>query len=163
MTPDAPSLVAELARLLRDEPGFTGDADSGDLLVSGLLDRHHPMAWRRLDAFEAVEALTLFPALPAGPGELPPWRDPGWSVEWRDSPDGDVLTLWWHAAQGQAMLVSQIPFGDLRPDTVARTLRLHRDGLAACRLRARDSEAAPTHPPRGATWSQARVVYPGFA
>ena len=155
--------TTELARLLGTEPGFTADADSGSSLVSGLLDRHHPMAWRWLDRFGVIETLTLFPSLPVEPGELPPWRDPGWSVEWRDSPDGDALTLWWHAARGEAMLVSQIPFGELRADTVARTLRLHRDGLGVCRLRTRDTESAPAQPLREVAWPQARAMHLGFA
>ena len=155
--------ITELARLLGADPGFTADADSEAPMVSGVLDRHHPMAWRWLDTFGAIETLTLFPTLPVEPGHLPHWRDPGWSVELRGSPDGDALTLWWHAEQGQAMLVSQIPCGELRPDTVARTLRLHRDGLGACRLRARDEQAAPTQPPREAPWPRAIATHLGFA
>lgn len=152
----------DLARLLGAEPGFAADADSEAPMVCGLLDRHHPMAWRCLDVFGAVEALTLFRSRPEA-GDLPPWRDPGWSVELRGLPDGDALTLWWHATRGHAMLVTQIPYGEMRPDTVARTLRLHRDGLTACRLRARDTQAVPTLPLREAPWPWVKSANLGFA
>lgn len=144
--PLAPTpLSPELPRLLQAEPELFGDCHVEDEVVSGGLQHEHPMAWRCLAEFDAVEALTLVSPSPAELDAMPDWRDPGWEVFTQDIIPGEVLTLWWHAHTQQAMLASMIPLDELRHDAVARTLRLHTEGLALCRRLARQAwaEARP--------------------
>lgn len=138
--------LPELARLLRAEPELIAELAFEDQVISGALGHQHPMAWRHLGDCDAIEALTLVAPSPAELDAMPDWRDPGWSVEPLDLPRGDGLTLWWHAATQQAMLASQIPLIELRPDAVAHTLQLHREGIGACRERLFDTPLAARQP-----------------
>lgn len=140
-SPTSP-LPAELAPLLQAERLF-GELQIEDQVLSGVLDHEHPMAWRHLGDLAALEALTLVAPSPAALEALPDWRDAGWSVEPLAGPALEGLTLWWHAATQQAMLASQIPLTELRPDAVAHTLRLHREGIGSCRERAAAQAAPP--------------------
>lgn len=133
MPHDPRTFATELARLLQAEPELFGQLAIEDDVVSGALGHEHPMAWRCLGDLEAVEALTLVSPSPADAEAMPHWRDPGWSISTQDLAPDETLTLWWHAATQQAMLASQIPLAELRHDAVARTLRLHREGLSLCR------------------------------
>lgn len=132
MNHDPSTFAADLARLLQAEPELFGQLEIEDQVVSGALGHEHPMAWRCLGDLEAVEALTLVSPSPAEADAMPHWRDPGWAISTRDLASDETLTLWWHAATQQAMLASQIPLAELRHDAVARTLRLHREGLGVC-------------------------------
>ncbi len=137
-------LPPELPRLLQAEPELFGECRVEDGVVSGVLQHEHPMAWRCLAEIDAVEALTLVSPSPAELDAMPDWRHPGWQVSTPDLVPGQALTLWWHADTQQAMLASLIPLGELRRDAVARTLRLHTEGLALCRQWAQQA------------WAQAR-------
>jgi hypothetical protein len=126
-------LPPELIQLLQAEPELFGECHVEDQVVSGVLGQAHPMAWRHLAGFDAVEALTLVAPSPAELDAIPNWRDPGWAISTQDLAHGEALTLWWHATTQQAMLASQFPLAELRHDAVARTLRLHSEGLGLCR------------------------------
>lgn len=139
-----PSLLPELERLLQAEPELFGECHVDDEVISGVLGHAHPMAWRHLPDFDAVEALTLVAHSPAELDDLPHWRDPGWAISTEELAHGEALTLWWHAATQQAMLASQFPLAELRHDAVVRTLRLHSEGLGLCRRRMQQA------------WAQAR-------
>lgn len=139
-------LPPELPRLLQAESERFGECQLEGHVVSGVLNHEHPMAWRCLAELDAVEALTLVSPSPAELDALPDWRDPGWRVWTQDLAPSEAITLWWHAGTQQAMLASQIPLGELRQDAVARTLRLHSEGLALCRRLAQQAwaRARPT-------------------
>lgn len=141
MNHDPGTFAADLARLLLAEPELFGQLEIDDQVVSGALGHEHPMAWRCLGDLEAVETLTLVSPSPAELDTMPHWRDPGWSISTRDLAPEASLTLWWHAATQQAMLASQMPLNELRRDAVARTLRLHHEGLDLCRRMARQAWA----------------------
>ncbi|HSX95460.1 MAG TPA: hypothetical protein VLG41_21220 [Hydrogenophaga sp.] len=145
MTPVPTPLSPELPRLLQAEPELFGECRVEAEVVSGVLQHEHPMAWRCLAELDAVEALTLVSPSPAELDTMPDWRDPGWDVSTQDIVPGEALTLWWHADTQQAMLASMIPIDELRHDAVARTLRLHTEGLALCRRLAQQAwaEARP--------------------
>lgn len=142
----AAALPPELTRLLQAEPERFGALQVDGEVLSGLLGHEHPMAWRRLAGLDAVEALTLVAPSAAELDALPDWRDPGWAVSTEALAWGDSITLWWHARTRQAMLASQIPLEELRPDAVARTLQGHGEGLALCRRRVRLAEAEAPPP-----------------
>lgn len=135
MSPDGGAIAERLAALLQVEAELITELSVEDGIVSGLLGREHPMAWRWLRDFNAVEALTLAAPSPAELDTLPHWRDPGWALSMPEIQHGQPLTLWWHAASAQAMLASQIPLDELRRDSVVSALRLHLDGLRLCQRR----------------------------
>lgn len=140
MTP-CPSPIADtLAPLLQAEAELIAEIGVEDGIVSGVLGREHPMAWRWLRENDAVEALTLAATSPAKLDTMPHWRDPGWVLSQPQVLHGMKLTLWWHAESSQAMLASQIPLDELRRDSVVSTLRLHVDGLHLCQRRRRSPQ-----------------------
>lgn len=133
MNTDHLPITHTLTALLQGESELFAEIAIEDGIVSGVLGHAHPMAWRHLADFDAVEALTLVAPSPAELDALPNWRDPGWAISTEDLAHGEALTLWWHAATQQAMLASQFPLAELRHDAVVRTLRLHNEGLGLCR------------------------------
>lgn len=142
MSPNHAPIADTLARLLQAEAELIAEIGVEDGIVSGVLGREHPMAWRWLPELDAVEALTLAAPSLAELDTMPNWRDPGWSLSTQDAAYGMKLTLWWHAGSSQAMLASQIALGELQRDSVVGTLRAHVEGLQHCQRRRRAQPGA---------------------